>query len=59
MARKQSIGDVELLVLLAFIRLGPEAYGVPIAREIEARAGEPWRSVAYMQRSNGSAKKVW
>jgi DNA-binding PadR family transcriptional regulator len=37
MAQKQSIGDVELLVLLALIRLGPEAYGVPIAREIEAR----------------------
>ncbi len=37
MARKQSIGDVELLILLALIRLGPEAYGVPIAREIGAR----------------------
>ena len=37
MAQKQSIGDVELLVLLALIRLGPEAYGIPIAREIEAR----------------------
>jgi len=37
MAQKPPIGDVELLVLLALIRLGPEAYGVPIAREIEAR----------------------
>ena len=32
-------GDLELLILLALIRLGPEAYGVPVAREIEAHAG--------------------
>lgn len=43
MNRKHSLRDVELLVLLALIRLGPAAYGVPIAREIEARGG---RSVA-------------
>jgi PadR family transcriptional regulator PadR len=36
-------GEIELLVLLALIRLGPEAYGVPIAREIESTAK---RSVA-------------
>lgn len=36
MARRQ-INDVELLVLLALIRLAPEAYGVPVAREIEGR----------------------
>jgi PadR family transcriptional regulator, regulatory protein PadR len=36
MTRRQ-INDVELLILLALIRLAPEAYGVPIAREIEAR----------------------
>jgi PadR family transcriptional regulator PadR len=33
-----SHGEIELLILLALIRLGPEAYGVPIAREIESRA---------------------
>lgn len=32
-----SISDTELLILLALIRLAPEAYGVPIAREIEER----------------------
>jgi PadR family transcriptional regulator, regulatory protein PadR len=36
MPRRQ-LNDVELLVLLALIRLSPEAYGVPIAREIESR----------------------
>lgn len=43
MVQNYSFGEVELLVLLALIRLGPEAYGVPIAREIEARGK---RSVA-------------
>jgi DNA-binding PadR family transcriptional regulator len=43
MPKQCSIRDVELLVLLALIRLSPRAYGVPIAREIEA-AGK--RSVA-------------
>lgn len=38
MSRKHSLGDLELLVLLAIIRLGPTTYGVPIAREIEANA---------------------
>jgi DNA-binding PadR family transcriptional regulator len=32
-----SLSDFELLLLLALIRLEPEAYGVPIAREIEER----------------------
>ena len=35
MNRQHTLGDVELLVLLALIRLAPQAYGVPIAREIE------------------------
>jgi len=39
----RNLGDVELLVLLALIRLEPEAYGVPIAREIEVKGR---RSVA-------------
>ena len=43
MSRGHSLGDLELLILLALIRLGPDAYGVPIAREIEANAK---RSVA-------------
>ena len=34
---KPSLNDFELLILLALIRLKPDAYGVPIAREIEER----------------------
>jgi DNA-binding PadR family transcriptional regulator len=36
---KTSLGDLEFLVLLAILRLGDEAYGVPIARELDRRAG--------------------
>jgi PadR family transcriptional regulator PadR len=32
-----SLSDSELLILLALVRLEPNAYGVPIAREIEER----------------------
>jgi DNA-binding PadR family transcriptional regulator len=35
MPRHEFLGGVELLVLLALIRLGDEAYGVPIAKTIE------------------------
>ena len=34
-----SLGNFELMVLLALIRLGEESYGVPISQELEARAG--------------------
>jgi DNA-binding PadR family transcriptional regulator len=32
-------GDFELLVLLSIFRLGPDAYGATIRRDIEARTG--------------------
>jgi PadR family transcriptional regulator PadR len=37
MASRDSLGNFELMVMLALIRLGDEAYGVPIATEIESR----------------------
>ena len=36
---RESIGEFEQLVLLAILRLGDEAYGVPILDEIRARTG--------------------
>jgi DNA-binding PadR family transcriptional regulator len=36
---RESVGHFELLVLLALIRQGDEAYGVPIARAIEQSTG--------------------
>ena len=37
MAANAGLSELELLIMLALIRLEPEAYGVPIAREIEER----------------------
>ena len=34
-----ALGEFEQLVLIAIVRLGPEAYGATIRREIEARTG--------------------
>jgi DNA-binding PadR family transcriptional regulator len=34
-----NLGEFEHLVLLAVLRLGDDAYGVPIQRELEERAG--------------------
>jgi DNA-binding PadR family transcriptional regulator len=39
MARGTYLGEFELMVLLALIRLGEDAYGVPICHEIEKRSG--------------------
>jgi DNA-binding PadR family transcriptional regulator len=37
--RKRDISNFELMILLALIRLGDRAYGVPISKEIEERTG--------------------
>jgi DNA-binding PadR family transcriptional regulator len=39
MARGTYLGEFELMALLALIRLGEHAYGVPICHEIEKRGG--------------------
>ena len=39
MARREFLGGFELLVLLALIRLGDDAYGVPISEAIEESSG--------------------
>jgi PadR family transcriptional regulator PadR len=36
---RESLGHFELLVLLALLRVGEDAYGVPIARAIEQSGG--------------------
>jgi len=38
---RESLGHFELLVLLALLRVGDEAYGVPIARALEHTSGKP------------------
>jgi PadR family transcriptional regulator PadR len=39
MARREHLGEFEQIVLLAVLRLGEDAYGVPIRHEIERRTG--------------------
>ena len=39
MAKREFLGGFELLVLLALIRLGEDAYGVPISEAIEHSSG--------------------
>lgn len=39
MSRGAYLGEFELMVLLVLIRLGDDAYGVPICHEIEKRSG--------------------
>jgi DNA-binding PadR family transcriptional regulator len=39
MARRNNLGDFELMVMLALMRLDNDAYGVPISREIEQQCG--------------------
>lgn len=41
MGRRKSFGELEHLLLLAVMRLGEDAYGVTIRREIEERTGRP------------------
>jgi DNA-binding PadR family transcriptional regulator len=39
MADRSYLGEFELMILLAVLQLGEEAYGVPIARLLEAHRG--------------------
>jgi DNA-binding PadR family transcriptional regulator len=39
MTNRSYLGEFELMLLLAVVHLGDEAYGVPISRELEAHRG--------------------
>jgi DNA-binding PadR family transcriptional regulator len=39
MPRRDLLGSLEYIVLLALVRLGPDAYGMTVRREIETRVG--------------------
>ena len=41
MAQVGALGEFEQILLLALLRLEPEAYGAAIQREIEAQTGRP------------------
>ncbi len=47
--KKETLGEFELLVMLAVMRLGDEAYAVPIVDQIAERTGRtPSRSAVYL-----------
>jgi hypothetical protein len=50
MARREHLGEFEQIVLLAILRLGEEAYGVPIREEIERRTGRSQTVGRYIER---------
>src|SRR5215467_11978652 len=39
MTKRDQLGNFELMVMLVLIRLGENAYGVPICEELEKRTG--------------------
>jgi DNA-binding PadR family transcriptional regulator len=39
MPNRSYLGELELMVLLAVVRLGDDAYGVPISKELRSLAG--------------------
>src|SRR5207237_8467689 len=39
MTKRDQVGNFELMVILALIRLGENAYGVPISEELDKRTG--------------------
>lgn len=39
MTKRDQLGSFELMVILVLIRLGDNAYGVPICEELEKRTG--------------------
>jgi DNA-binding PadR family transcriptional regulator len=41
MGKGDYLGEFELLVMATLVRLGPEAYGMRIRRDIEERTGRP------------------
>jgi PadR family transcriptional regulator PadR len=41
MAEQAPLGELEHLLLLSILRLGDDAYGVSVNRELESRAGRP------------------
>ena len=46
---RSSLGEFEHLILLAVFRLGTDAYGVPVIREVEDRTGRTvTQAAAYL-----------
>ncbi len=56
---RESLGEFEQLILLAILRLGQEAYGVPIIEEIENRTGRSVSQAAAYLTLRRLEQKGW
>jgi len=55
----EPLGELEQLVLLAIIRLGPESYGVPVVEELRRHVRRPiFRPSVYLALRRLEAKKL-
>lgn len=58
MTKRSYLGEMELMVLLAVMRLGDEAYGVPISKELLTLAGREVALGRFMQRWTDWKRKI-
>jgi PadR family transcriptional regulator PadR len=58
MSKRGYLGEMELMALLAVMRLGEEAYGVPNSKELLILAREKSPSAAFTQRWTDWNRKV-
>jgi len=64
MRKQKNLGEFEMLVLAALVRLGADAYGVTIRREIEERTGRTvsvgalYSTLARLEEKNYVASRV-
>ena len=56
---REALGNFEFMVLLAVLRLGDGAYGVPIARTLEETAAAKSCSAAFMRHWSGWRARGW
>ncbi len=56
---QRSLGEFEHLVMLAIVRIGPGAYGVTIAEEVEARSGRSVNQAAVYMALRRIEEKGW
>jgi DNA-binding PadR family transcriptional regulator len=56
---RDALGEFEHLIMLAILRLGPEAYGVPIIGEVEARTGRTVSEAAAYLTLRRLEEKGW
>ena len=56
---RRALGEFEHLIMLAILRLGSAAYGVPIIEEVEARTGRPVSQAAAYLTLRRLEEKGW